>query len=234
MRRAAIALLLLLMLSISFISGCDKTAPETRPEQTETEATITVVDSFGRSVAVPENVEKIACLYSFAGYAVGLLGRGNDLVAVPGGLKRDVLFVELFPAVAEASVPRQETINIEELLAVDPDLVVIRGDTAADEKELEKLDQSGLPYIIVEYTNIEEQQQSIAIIGKAIGREQEAAAYNEYYNQVIARVEEKLQAIPPEERTRVYHAENQATRTIHESSLAADWSRAASDQCLRR
>jgi len=79
----------------------------------------------------------------------------------------------------------------------------------------------------VDYTSIEEQQQAIAIIGKAIGREKEAAAYNEYYNQVLARVETALQDLPESERTRVYHSENEALRTIHESSLAADWSRAA-------
>src|SRR5690606_17783396 len=125
------------------------------------------------------------------------------------------------------SVPRQQTINIEELLKIKPDLVIIREDTASDEKEVEKLEKAGLPYIVVEYSTIEEQQKALEIIGKAIGREKEAAAYNEYYNQVIARVQEVLQDIPEDERVRVYHSENQALRTIHHTSLAADWSRAA-------
>ena len=47
MRRVMIALLLLFILPISFVSGCGNTAPG-RPEETGDEATVTVVDSFGR------------------------------------------------------------------------------------------------------------------------------------------------------------------------------------------
>ena len=226
MRRINSVLALMIILLIILLPGCQKNPEEGAFEDNNSEETIIVEDSFGRTVEVPQNVERIAALYSFAGYAVSLLGRGATL-AVPGGLKRDVLLCRIFPEIKEASVPRQQTINLEELLRVKPDLVIIRGDTASDEKELEKLDKAGLPYIVVEYSTIEEQQQAISIIGKAIGREQEAAAYNEYYDQAIARVEEALQDIPQDQRTRVYHAENQALRTIHHSSLAADWSRAA-------
>jgi hypothetical protein len=60
-----------------------------------------ITDSFGREVFVPDEVENIACLYSFAGYAVSLLGRGDDLVAVPDGLQRDVMLVEMIPQVGQ-------------------------------------------------------------------------------------------------------------------------------------
>lgn len=187
-----------------------------------------VIDSFGREVKVPEKVERIAALYSFAGYAVCLLGSGNDLVAVPGGLQRDVLLGSLFPKILDASVPRSGgAINIEELLRIKPDLVIIRGDTAVDEKEKEKLDKSGLPYIIVEFSNIKEQQEAISIIGEALGKAEEAEIYNAYYDNLLETVEQIVRDIPAEERIRVYHSENQALRTTHENSLSADLSRAA-------
>lgn len=192
------------------------------------EHTTLVVDSFGREVQVPKKIERIAALYSFAGYAVCLLERGNDLVAVPGGLQRDVLLREMYPNIFDASVPRAGgTINIEELLRIKPDLVIIRGDTAVDEKEKEKLDNTGLPYIVVEFSTIEEQQQAISIIGEAIGKTAEAKNYNDYYNHTIDRVAEIVGDILPENRVRVYHSENQALRTTHESSLSADWANAA-------
>ena len=125
-------------------------------------------------------------------------------------------------------MPRKSgKINIEELLRQDPDLVIIRGDTARDEKEVEQLDKAGLNYIVVEYTNIEEQQRAISIIGEAIGRKEEAEAFNRYYNDVIQRVSEVVDTIPEDRRVRMYHAENQALRTTHSSTLPADWSRAA-------
>ena len=228
MARLRITSILLIILSISFfITGCGEGITERSTQADEKTDTILVRDSFGREVLVPKEVDRIAALYSFAGYAVSLLGGGNDLVGVPAGLKRDVLLCEIFPKILEASVPRSETINIEELLRIKPDVVIIRGDTAENEKEMEKLDKSGLPYIIVEYSNIEEQQEAISIIGKAIGKAEEAEKYIEYYIDIIARVEQVVGNIPLDERVRVYHSENQATRTINKNSLAADWSTAA-------
>ena len=81
--------------------------------------------------------------------------------------------------------------------------------------------------IVVEYTNIEEQQRAISIIGEAIGRKKEAEAFNRYYNDVIQRVNDVVGAIPEDRRVRMYHSENQALRTTHSSTLPADWSRAA-------
>ncbi|MFA7179211.1 MAG: ABC transporter substrate-binding protein, partial [Dehalococcoidales bacterium] len=185
-------------------------------------------DSIGRTVEVPEKVEKIAALYSFAGYAVCLLGSGNDLVGVPGGLQRDVLLVEIFPNIANASTPRVGgTINIEELLRIDPDVVLVRKDTVADDREVEKLDKSGLPYIVVDYSTMEEQREAILIIGKAIGKEAEATAFNNYYLGIIDRVSQIVGDMPEEDKITLHHSENQATRATHESSLAADWTRAA-------
>ncbi len=218
--------IILLVLLATFFGACNKTPAE--PTTTEDRPTIMVTDCIGRTVEVPEKVERIAALYSFAGYAVCLLGSGNDLVGVPGGLQRDVLLVELFPEVANASVPRSGgVINAEELLRIDPDLVIVRKDTIVDEKETEKLDKSGLPYIVVDYTSMAEQREAILIIGKAIGKEAEAIAFNNYYTGVIDKVEQVVSQIPESERVRLYHSENQANRTIPEHSLAADWSNAA-------
>ena len=193
-----------------------------------TGSTILVTDSIGRKVEVPEKVERVAALYSFAGYAVCLLGEGNDLVAVPSGLQRDILLVEMFPEVGKASTPREGgTINIEELLRIEPDLVIVRRDTVIDEKEQEKLDNTGIPYIVVDFSTMKQQQEALMVIGKSIGRTKEAQQYNDYYNSIIDRVDEIVGNLSDDEKVRLLHAENQATRATHETSLAADWTRAA-------
>jgi iron complex transport system substrate-binding protein len=207
------------------LTGCGQTGTQDVSADPESVPGFYLTDSFGREVFIPDEAENIACLYSFAGYAVSLLGRGDDLVAVPDGLQRDVMLVDMIPQVGEAAVPRKSgKINIEELLRQDPDVVIIRGDTARDEKEMEQLEKAGLNYVVVEYTNIEEQQQAISIIGEAIGCTQKAKTFNDYYNDVIERVGEVVDSIPEDRRTRMYHSENQALRTTHSSTLPADWS----------
>ncbi len=214
---------------ISFIlSGCGQTGTQDIPDAAENLPGFYITDSFGREVFIPDEVESIACLYSFAGYAVSLLGRGDDLVAVPDGLQRDVMLMDIVPQVKKAAVPRKSgKINIEELLRQNPDVVIIRGDTARDQKELEQLEKANLTYIVVDYTNIEEQQQAISIIGQVIGRSAQALAFNDYYNGIIKKVNEAVADIPEDERTRMYHSENQALRTIYRNALPADWSKAA-------
>ena len=219
----------LLIVSLLFsLPACGKGAALGPTTSGVSKPAILVTDSIGREVMIPENVEKIAALYSFAGYAVCLLGKGNSLVAVPGGLQRDILLVEIFPEIANASIPREGgAINIEELLKVKPDLVIVRKDSVADEKETEKLDKTGIPYIVVDFTTMAEQRQALEIIGKAIGRSIEAKIFNEYYLNVIERVTDIVGAIPDKDKVRLHHSENQATRATHETSLVADWTRAA-------
>lgn len=227
MNKFRISILLVSIISIiTLLPSCGSN--QDKDSNVVTGPAIPVTDSIGREVEVPEKVERIAALYSFAGYAVCLLGGGHDLVAVPGGLKRDILLVEMFPEVGEASTPREGgTINIEELLRIKPDLVIIRRDTVVDEKEQEKLDNTGIPYIVVDFSTMKQQQEALLTIGKAIGRTEQAQKYNDYYNNVIDRVNEIVKDIPEEEKVRLLHSENQATRATHETSLAADWTRAA-------
>jgi len=68
--------LALILLIIFLLPGCQQ-SPEGAIDENGAQETIIVEDCLGRKVEVPKNVERIAALYSFAGYAVGLLGRGD-------------------------------------------------------------------------------------------------------------------------------------------------------------
>ncbi|WP_425806229.1 ABC transporter substrate-binding protein [Desulfitobacterium sp. Sab5] len=186
--------------------------------------TIQVTDSIGRKVNVPAKVERVACLYAFSGHVATMLGKSENIVAVVDGLKRDVLLTDIAPEIKNAAVPTNGgIINIEELLKAKPDLVFISGDTAANEGEIEKLNKSKLPYLVVDYKNIKEQQYTIEMIGKVLGAEDKAKKYNDYYQAAIDRVQAKVKDIPIEDRVKVYHSVNEAARTDTKDSLPADW-----------
>ncbi|MGE5389455.1 MAG: ABC transporter substrate-binding protein [Deltaproteobacteria bacterium] len=211
-------------------------------EVPETNGSRIITDTAGRQVKIPRKVERIACLYAFTGHVAVMLGEGDKIVAVPGGLKRDVLLNEICPTIRTASVPvLSGSINIEELLRVKPDLVFINKETAINTDEVAKLDRFGLPYLVTDFQSMAEQRSAVRIVGQALGAkaEERAKRYDTYYLECINRVSGGVKNIPAGERVRVYHSVNEATRTDPPISLPADWMKTAgiinvsADQPLR-
>ncbi len=187
---------------------------------------ITVTDCTGRKVKVPEKINRIACMYLFTGHVVTMLGRGNDIVAVSNGLKRDSLLLNICPSIKNTMVPKvQGAINMEELLKAAPDVLFMPGDMSGDRREMEKLDRFGIPTIIIDYSDIKSQQKAITIIGKAIGREKKSEEYNSYYRKIVDRVKAVTDKLPEDKRLRLYYSENEATRTTLDNDLTTDWLR---------
>jgi len=185
-----------------------------------------VIDCFDREAEVPEpeDIERIGCLFAYSGHAVALLNRGDDIVAIVDGLRRDVLFTEMYPNIKDAIVPsKSSVINIEELARADCDILFVQGENAVNEAYVAQIEQFNIPYLVVDYGSIDEHQFSMEMIGKALGEVGEARQYIDYYNQCIQRVQEKIEEIPFSKRVTVYHSVNEATRTDAHGTLAAEW-----------
>ncbi len=185
---------------------------------------ITVTDCAGRKVRVPEKIHRIACMYLFTGHVITMLGRGNDIVAVSNGLKRDSLLLDICPSLRNALVPKtQGALNMEELLKAAPDILFMPGDMSGNRGQMEKLDRFEIPTIIIDYSDMESQQRAIALIGKALGREKRAEEYNRFYRKTIERVKAATDTLPEGKRLRLYYSENEATRTTLDHDLSTDW-----------
>ena len=224
--RLIFLLLIILLLIIGYRYWQGHNQPENTPNQIE--QSITVIDNLGRKVQVPAHVERVACLYAFSGHVAAMLGEGDKIVAIPDGLKRDVLLNEMYPEIADALIPvAAGSINIEELLKADPDVAFVKNSTALNPAEVEKLDKFNIPYLAVDYNSIEGQQHAIMAIAQALGVPEKGQAYIDYYQASIKRVQKVTATIPEKERVRVYHAVNEATRTDTPDSLSGEWTKIA-------
>jgi iron complex transport system substrate-binding protein len=211
---------LILTLLTLLINGNEVKAENNKP------GFITVTDSVNRQVAVPVKIERIACLYLFAGHVVTMLGRGDDIVAVANGLMRDSLLLEICPSIMNARVPKsQGALNMEELLKAAPDVLFMPGDMSGNRGEMDKLGRFGIPTVIIDYSDMESQQKAISIIGKVIGREKRAEEYNSYYRGVVEKIKAVTDKIYEDKRSRLYYSENETTRTTLDNDLSADWLR---------
>ncbi len=195
--------------------------PDTEPD---TEMMQQVTDCTGRVVAVPKKVERIACLYAFAGHVVTMMGRGDAIVAVSRGLKRDTLLHDICPTILNTRVPKaQGGINSEELLRAKPDLVFLSAEVGRNHGEVAKLDTLNIPYLIVDYKSIKEQQDAVAMIATVLNTTAKANAYIHYYNEVMQIIHQGVSAIPAQQRPTVFHSVNEANRTAIPKSLSTGW-----------
>lgn len=219
--------LILAALLLVLSTGCSSQR-EVKPLPNPVGPTLAVTDSLGREVQVPEGVTRIACLYSFSCHVVAMLGKGDSIVALGQGQKRDILLNEMVPELKNALVPHaNDKINAEELARSQPDLIFLQLETYQDEREREKIEKMKVPYLVVNFNSIDSQVHIIESIGKAIGRWEEAKKYTAYYYDSLERVAKVVATIPPDQRVRIYHSINEATRTDGPNTLPADWTKVA-------
>lgn len=178
-------------------------------------------------VTLERPVQRIACLYAFTGHVVTMLGRGQDMVAVVKGLKKDKLLYQIVPAIQHLPVPFSGgIIHIEGLLNTRPDIVFLKPETAKIHQEIQKLEQFNLPYLVAGYSSMAEQMHTIEMIGRAIDREDKALAYNRYYREKIDLVRSRTRSLAEDKRVRLYHSINEPYRTDAPGTLEADWTQA--------
>ena len=188
---------------------------------------INVTDGAGRSICLVKPPERIACLYAFSGHVVTMLGRGDNIVSVVRGLKKDKLLHQVLPKVRDLPVPAAGgIIHIESLLKTRPDLVFLKPETARIPSEIDKLERFHLPYFVVDYTSMDEQMEIIEKMGTALGCREKAEAYTRFYRKTVGDVQMRAQAIPDAQKVRLYHAINEPLRTDARGTLEADWTRA--------
>ena len=221
-RELVAALIFLIM--IVLMSGCD----QAEITEKDSSATVSITDCAGRQVEIPAKVERVACLCPDAAYTLAMFGQGDKMVAVVDGIKRDIILNDMYPTIKDLPVPKSSgVINIEELIGTRPDVVFVKRDISGSEAETEKLEKVKIPFLVVDYNSIEEQLYAAEMIGQVIGENEKAQQYKEYYQACIKRVQDQIQDIDPQQRVRVYHSINEATRTDVAGSLSGDWLEAA-------
>jgi len=214
--------LLLLCILFSFAScGTSEAAADLKEKETRV-----IVDCVGREVEVPQRVDRIACLYAFSGHVTALLGQADKIVAVVNGLQRDLLLTEMYPSILDAAVPYTEgSINIEELVKTEPDVVFIRESTYETTEEMKKLEAFDLPVVVIDSNTIEQQRKAVAVVGEICGGDalKKAGEYEAFFQEAVDFAGSKKELIEKGRKVRVYHSINEATRTDMQNTLPAQW-----------
>lgn len=179
-------------------------------------AAVEVVDQSGATVRVPQPVRRIASPYSIATYYVYAVGAPDRLVVAgylgardPEGRAGMLKLDPNFEAIANA-VPtlNQKEANIEELAALQPDLILASTRTGW----LDAADALGVPILRFEGESPEALQEAMTLLGAVLGPHTayQAEQFNAYYNRTLETILAQTGAIA--EPLRVYFSGTEPLR----------------------
>lgn len=131
-------------------------------------ATRVVVDEAGRKVTLPDHVHRIVCLTPSIVDTLYSMGAGDDVVGITD--------YTLYPPEARRKPSIGEVLrpSLERIAVLHPDLVI--GVAPLNDAEtIRGVERMGIPVFLVNPVGIEGLYGSIASVGRAVGRETQAA-----------------------------------------------------------
>ena len=170
MKKRMLSLVLILAL---LLCGCGSQSSADAPE-----ATVDFVDSTGRMVTVPAQITKIAITGPLSQvYIIPLAG--DMLVGVSNAFSSDAetylpAYIMTAPELGQLYGGKGE-MDLEALLAADPDVVIDIGETKSSTKEdLQALtEQTGIPFVHI-YATVDTAPVAYRQLGKLLGREEKS------------------------------------------------------------
>lgn len=130
---------------------------------------ITVTDMAGREISLTEPAEKIVAIYPSDCEIIAAIGCEDALVGVGAFCN--------YPA-SVTSLPKIQSgaeMNVEEIIALEPQVVLLNSMVNV-ESQVSQLEENGIHVVISTTSDIESVYTAIAMIGKLMGKDAEAAA----------------------------------------------------------
>lgn len=208
--------LLSLMLSgtlVVSLAGCQKTSntEENKAEaKVEQAATKTIVDHEGVEVEIPTKIDRIVVgnTWPLASALSVYLGGAEKIVGVhPAsmGAAENGLLKELYPEIlnAETDFIEGTEINIEELLKLDPDIVI-----GVSKEEAESLRNAGIPAITVsvsnwDYDTVETYDEWNELFDQIFGKSEITEKISKYSKDALADIQKRVSTLSEDEKKKV-------------------------------
>jgi iron complex transport system substrate-binding protein len=169
----------------------------------------TLTDMAGRKVKVPQHIRKVYCMSPVCTVLVYTLApellAGWNYQPEPGEMK---WIVEPYRKLAALGgwFGKNNTGNLEEIVKAHPDVLMSVGDPLALSIAERVQEQTHLP-VFVGDGSLKNLDKLYLAAGELLGRQARAAELADYCRKVVHEVAEKVAAIPPARRRRVYYAE---------------------------
>jgi iron complex transport system substrate-binding protein len=195
--------IIIVTLVFAGISGCNQetqtptSTPASSVPISPVSTTRTIVDMAGRSVELPEKIDRVVSTYPWGSWAMFTLGAQDMLVAVDSQSVKFAQFDRLDPSYKDLpTVGFLNEINSEEILKVNPDFVLCG---ATESTQIENI---GIPAVVIDPGN--DCLGSALVTGQAIGEEGKAKELISFYEDTVKMVEERTKDISEDQRQKIF------------------------------
>ncbi len=167
-----------------------------------------IVDTLNDTVKIPRKPERVV---DFISYVTELaFGTMDKLVGVSKYAKTTILIKTAYPNITEIPSPGSSfSVNIENLTALNPDLVIIWPYKPDIIEEIETL---GIPVVKVELYSIDDVKRLIWMFGSIYDMRDRALELINDMDYLIGLVQERIKDIPKEERAKVLYLWSNPTK----------------------
>ncbi len=209
-----LALLLAATLAVMLLAGCvsenqrevtpaktsaETPTPATTPTATETPSAtptpekkaVVVVDDFGYEVVINETPERIVSLAPSNTEILFAVGAGSRVIGVTDYCNYPPEVLRLKEEGKLASVGGFSTVDVEKVMALNPDLVV--ASFGNGEEVVNVLREYNITVIATNPKDIEDVERDILMIGKAVGEEENATKLVKWMEEKVSKVREKAE-----------------------------------------
>jgi iron complex transport system substrate-binding protein len=170
---------------------------------------LTIKDSLGRTVTIPEKLERIVSLVEPCTQILYALGAGDTVVGVdkysimyaqygegayvgaPGNFSNYQSFCQEVPTKKNLGSPYNP--SIEEILSLDPQLVFMYG-VSCNFNYIWSLEQAGVKVIAINAESINDVYHIVQMVGSIVGKENEASTLINEVKQRLDAVANKIEA----------------------------------------
>ncbi|MDT8327606.1 MAG: ABC transporter substrate-binding protein [Roseovarius sp.] len=198
---------------------------------------ITLTDTMGRTVEVPENPQRMLLGFYFEDF---MAVAGPDAYDRVVAISKDTwegwrtlqwqTYAAVIPRLEElADVGELEsgTFSLEAAVAAQPDVAVLAAwQYTALGEVADRLEAAGIPIVVLDYNaqTVEKHVQSTEILGKLMGAQQRARMLADEYAAAVAEVESRLAALPRGNAPKIYvELARKGKDTVDNSYSGTQW-----------
>jgi iron complex transport system substrate-binding protein len=172
----------------------------------------TIIDQNDRTVKLPAKIQRVVVSTIWPLPSVFLMvdGSARKLVGIPPASKSAAqvsLFATIAPEILKAKTAfvNGTDVNLEELMKLQPDVVLYRAENTPEQVKLEKAGITAVAFKTASLADgdaIENVYAWMKLLGQVLSKETKVAEFRKYANQALDLLHAKLQSVPVEKKPR--------------------------------